>query len=205
MADVNIPVGEVFTSPILKGTSGILEACTVYLEGLKYEKLHLEFEDGMVKAYTCKNFEQEEYNQNYVRENVLANHETLPIGEFAIGTNTAAYAMAREYHIEGKLPILIAEKTGPHFAVGDTCYSWAEDTPVYNPDKKEIIARDNEISIRRKEDPGEAYFGHHLDITKPYDELGSIEVQCADGRRILIFADGKFVLPGTEELNRFLN
>ena len=124
VADVNIPVGEVFTSPILKGTSGILEACTVYLEGLKYEKLHLEFEDGMVKAYTCKNFEQEEYNQNYVRENVLANHETLPIGEFAIGTNTAAYAMAREYHIEGKLPILIAEKTGPHFAVGDTCYSW---------------------------------------------------------------------------------
>ena len=104
-----------------------------------------------------------------------------------------------------KLPILIAEKTGPHFAVGDTCYSWAEDTPVYNPDKKEIIARDNEISIRRKEDPGEAYFGHHLDITIPYDELGSIEVQCADGRRILIFADGKFVLPGTEELNRFLN
>ena len=62
---------------------------------------------------------------NYVRENVLANHETLPIGEFAIGTNTAAYAMAREYHIEGKLPILIAEKTGPHFAVGDTCYGWA--------------------------------------------------------------------------------
>ena len=49
----------------------------------------------MVKAYTCKNFEQEEYNQNYVRENVLANHETLPIGEFAIGTNTAAYAMAK--------------------------------------------------------------------------------------------------------------
>ena len=41
VADVNIPVGEVFTSPILKGTSGILEACTVYLEGLKYEKLHL--------------------------------------------------------------------------------------------------------------------------------------------------------------------
>ena len=54
-----------------------------------------------------------------------------------------------------------------------------------------------------KKDPGEAYFGHHLDITIPYDELGDIEVQCADGRRILIFADGKFVLPGTEELNRF--
>ena len=118
---------------------------------------------------------------------------------------TAENLLTKKYDIADKYTILIAEKTGPHFAVGDTCYSWAEDTPVYNPDKKEIIARDNEISIRRKEDPGEAYFGHHLDITIPYDELGSIEVQCADGRRILIFADGKFVLPGTEELNRFLN
>lgn len=205
VADVNIPVGEVFTSPVLTGTCGVLEACTVYLEGLKYEKLHLEFQDGMVKAYTCGNFEQPEENQNYVRENVLANHETLPIGEFAIGTNTAAYAMARAYHIEGKLPILIAEKTGPHFAVGDTCYSWAEDTPVYNPDKKEIAARDNEISILRKEDPGKAYFGHHLDITIPYDELGRIEVVCRDGRKIPIFAEGEFVLPGTEELNRYLS
>ncbi len=36
--------------------------------------------------------------------------------------------------------------------MGDTCYSWAEDTPVYNPDGKEIIARDNEISEMRKDD-----------------------------------------------------
>ena len=43
---------------------------------------------------------------------------------------------------------MIAEKMGPHFAVGDTCYSWAEDTPVYNPDGKEIIARDNEKVFR---------------------------------------------------------
>ena len=48
---------------------------------------------------------------------------------------------------------IIAEKTGPHFAVGDTCYSWSEDTAVYNPDGKEIIARDNEVSILRKKDP----------------------------------------------------
>ena len=156
----------------------------------------------MVKAYTCKNFEQEEYNQNYVRENVLANHETLPIGEFAIGTNTAAYAMAREYHIEGKLPILIAEKTGPHFAVGDTCYSWAEDTPVYNPDGKEIIARDNEISEMRKDDVSLAYYGCHTDITIPYDELGSIRVIDDEGEMISIIENGRFVLPGTEELNR---
>lgn len=204
VADVNIPVGEVFTSPVLKGTNGVLEACEVYLNGLRFEKLHLVFEDGMVKTYGCGNFDGEEENKSYVLENVLANHDTLPIGEFAIGTNTAAYAMARQYHIEGKLPILIAEKTGPHFAVGDTCYSWAEDTAVYNPDGKEIIARDNEVSLLRKEDKSKAYFGHHLDITIPYDELGSITVQCKAGREIKIFADGRFVLEGTEELNKYL-
>lgn len=60
--------------------------------------------------------------------------------------------------------------------MGDTCYSWAEDTPVYNPDGKEIIARDNEISEMRKDDVSLAYYGCHTDITIPYDELGSIRV-----------------------------
>ena len=205
VADVNIPVGEVFTSPQLAGTGGILHVKKVYLNGLQFRDLKLVFDCGQVIDYTCYNFKTEEENRKYIEDNILHHHPKIPMGEFAIGTNTTAYVAALKYGIADKLPILIAEKMGPHFAVGDTCYSWAEDTPVYNPDKKEIIARDNEISIRRKEDPGEAYFGHHLDITIPYDELGSIEVQCADGRRILIFADGKFVLPGTEELNRFLN
>ena len=103
------------------------------------------------------------------------------------------------------LPILIAEKTGPHFAVGDTCYSWAEDVKVYNPDGKEIIARDNSISILRKEDPSKAYFQCHTDITIPYDELGSIVVVAKDGTETEIIRDGRFVLPGTEILNEPLN
>ena len=90
---------------------------------------------------------------------------------------------------------------GPHFAVGDTCYSWAEDTPVFNPDGKEIIARDNEISEMRKDDPGLAYFGCHTDITIPYDELGSIRTVDDEGEMTSIIEDGRFVLPGTEGLN----
>ena len=124
------------------------------------------------------------------------------MGEFAIGTNTTAYTSARRLGIEDRLPILIAEKMGPHFAVGDTCYSWEEDTPVYNPDGKEIIARDNEISALRKEDLSMAYYGCHTDITIPYDELGSIAMIDDDGEMIPIIEDGRFVLPGTEELNR---
>ena len=76
-----------------------------------------------------------------------------------------------KYGIGDQLPVLIAEKMGPHFAVGDTCYSWGEDCPLYNPDGKEIIARDNErVSILRKEDVSKAYFGCHTDITVPYKE-----------------------------------
>ena len=109
--------------------------------------------------------------------------------------------MAQKYHIQDKLPILIAEKMGPHFAVGDTCYSWSEDTAVFNPDGREIVARDNEVSILRKEDPGKAYMGCHTDITIPYEELEYIRVITRDGREISIIENGKFALLGTEELN----
>ncbi len=205
VADVNIPVGEVFTSPRLKGTNGVLHVKQVYLGGLSYADLELRFEDGMVRGCRCANFETEEENRGYIAENILYHHETLPLGEFAIGTNTTAYVMARKYGIGDRLPILIAEKMGPHFAVGDTCYSWQEDTPVYNADGKEIIARDNEVSLLRREDPSRAYFGCHTDITIPYEEIGCIEVVCAGGRRIPLLRDGRFVLPGTEPLNEPLD
>ena len=105
VADVNIPVGEVFTSPVLKGTTGKLFVSQVYLNELKYLNLEIDFEDGMIRDYTCTNFEKEEECRKYIKENVLMNHETLPMGEFAIGTNTTAYRMARDFDIADKLPI----------------------------------------------------------------------------------------------------
>ena len=159
----------------------------------------------MIADCTCTNFETEEENRNFLRGNLLFHHDTLPLGEFAIGTNTTAYAVAKKYDIAAKLPILIAEKMGPHFAVGDTCYSWSEDQPVYNPDGREIIARDNEVSILRKEDPGKAYFGCHTDITIPYDELGLLEVLGENGFCREIIRNGRFVLEGTGELNHPLD
>lgn len=201
VADVNIPVGEVFTSPVLKGTNGILNVKEVFLEGLKYINLKVVFEDGMTKSVSCDNFEDPSEGEKYINDNVLFHNKSLPMGEFAIGTNTTAYVMAGRYNIADKLPILIAEKTGPHFAVGDTCYSHSEDTPVYNPDGKEIIARDNEVSVKRKDNSGEAYFGCHTDITIPYDELGSITVCRKDNTRVDLIRDGRFVLAGTEGLN----
>ena len=201
VADVNIPVGEVFTSPVLEGTCGTLHVSCVYLNGLQFRDLELTFADGMITGYRCGNFADEEEGRKYIYDNILFRHETLPLGEFAIGTNTTAYVTARKYGIAGKMPILIAEKTGPHFAVGDTCYSWAEDIRVYNPDGKEIVARDNAVSARRREDVSKAYFHCHTDITIPYEELGRIAVVTGDGREIPLISGGEFVLPGTEILN----
>ncbi|MBQ2987438.1 MAG: aminopeptidase [Tyzzerella sp.] len=205
VADVNIPVGEVFTSPVLEGTDGVLNVSKVYLNELQYRDLKLTFKDGRITDYNCSNFEDAEEGKKFIKDNVLYNHDTLPMGEFAIGTNTTAYVVARKYQIEDKFPILIAEKTGPHFAIGDTCYSWSEENRVYNQNGKEIVAKDNSVSILRKEDVSKAYFNCHTDITIPYDELGEISVVKADGTRIPILLDGRFVLTGTEVLNQALD
>ena len=202
LADVNIPLGEVFTSPVLAKTNGVINVSEVYLNDLKFKNLSVTLKDGMVADYTCDNFADEEKNREFFKENVLYNHETLPIGEFAIGTNTTAYVMANKYDIVYKLPILIVEKMGPHFALGDTCYSRAEDIKVYNPDGKEIISKENEISSLRKTQPEKAYFNCHTDITIPYEEIGSITAVEIDGKRTDIIRNGRFVLEGCEELNR---
>lgn len=214
LADVNIPVGEVFTSPKLKGTNGLLHVTEVYLNGLCYKDLKITFKDGMVEDYECANFPDKEDGRKFIKENLLYNRETLPMGECAIGTNTTAYVMAAKYGIMEKLPILIAEKMGPHIAIGDTCYSYCEDVRVYNPDGKEIVAKENECSVLRREDPKKAYFNCHTDITIPYEELSRIAAVTAqtvespimndvteERVEIPILLDGRFVLEGTLKLN----
>jgi len=201
-ADVNIPVGEVFTSPVLLGTNGMLHVKKVFLNELEYNDLEIGFIDGMVTTYSCQNFKVEEENKQYIKDNILFSRDTLPLGEFAIGTNTTAYVAAKKYKIEDKLPILIAEKMGPHFALGDTCYSHSEDIIVYNPNGKEIIAKDNSVSrLRKTSKKEEAYMNCHTDITIPYDELGELSAVLEDGTKTEIILHGRFVLPGTEELN----
>ncbi|MEF3694031.1 MAG: aminopeptidase [Candidatus Cloacimonadota bacterium] len=202
VADVNIPVGEVFTSPLLTGTNGVLHVEDIYLGSLRYFNIKLRFEDGWVKDYSCTNFENPEDGKKYIHENLLLPHNSLPIGEFAIGTNTLAYQIAKKYDILSLLPILIIEKMGPHFAIGDTCFSHEEDAPHPSfVNGKEMIAVENEHSAKRKEDPFGAYTQKHMDITLPYEMLASITAISKDGSKTDIIRDGLFVVPGTEELN----
>ena len=94
----------------------------------------------------CDNYEDEKRCKDLFKENVLFNHNTLPIGEFAIGTNTTAYVSANRYDIVYLLPILIVEKMGPHFALGDTCYSRSEDVAVFSTSLLIIPAPSNSLS-----------------------------------------------------------
>jgi hypothetical protein len=98
VADVNIPVGEVFTSPQLAGTEGLLHVTRVFLNDLEYRDIAIRFQDGMIVEYDCANFDSEQENKRYIRDNVLFHHDTLPLGEFAIGTNTTAYVAEKIRH-----------------------------------------------------------------------------------------------------------
>ena len=173
----------------------------MYLDGLLFEDLAIEFKDGRICSYSCGGFNDPEEGRKYIEENILFHHETLPMGECAIGTNTMACAESVRLGILERLPILIAEKTGPHFAVGDTCYSHEEQNRVFNPDGKEIFAKDNEYSLLRDTEPEKAYFGCHTDITIPYEEVGLLCAVRKDGSEVPIIRKGRFVLPGTEFLN----
>ncbi len=191
LADVNIPLGEVFTSPMMNETNGRLHVKEVFLNDLKFKNIDLLIKDGKIAEYNCTNYDDEKKNKEFVEENLLFHHKTLPMGEFAIGTNTFAYRLAKKYDIFEKMPILIAEKMGPHFAFGDTCYSNEENVRVFNPDGKEMMAKRN----------GEEYTYCHTDITIPYDELGLLEAVSENGESVIILQNGKFVLDKTLMLN----
>ncbi|MBD3192872.1 MAG: leucyl aminopeptidase [Candidatus Heimdallarchaeota archaeon] len=202
-SNVNIPAGEVFTSPKLQGTEGVLHVKESYQRSRLFKNLKVTFKDGYVTDYSCSNYDSEEENKKYIEENLLFPHKTLPMGECAIGTNTLAYVYSRKYDILEVLPILISEKTAPHFAIGDTCFARSEDVVRYNKfTNKRITACDNEKSILRKSDkPQEAYTNVHHDIVFPFDSIDFISGITKEGARIDIIKDGLFVLAGTEELN----
>ena len=66
VADVNIPVGEVFTTPELDGTEGLLHVTQVYLEGLLFEDLAIRFEKGRITEYSCGGFADQEEGRKYI-------------------------------------------------------------------------------------------------------------------------------------------
>lgn len=203
--DLNVPHGEMFTTPVLKGTNGLLNVKEIFLRGKYYKNLKLTFTDGLVTDYDCDNFSDTEENQRYIFENLLNRTKNAPMGEFSIGTNTLAYRMALDFDLFSRLPILLAEKMGPHIAVGDPCFARGEDSPVYNIySGKEMVARENEITMKRVENP-DCYVNFHTDITIPFNEMGLfIGVDTELEEEHVIIRDGRFVPSVANKLNENL-
>ena len=93
--------------------TGLIHVSGVYLGGYHFSNLTVTLKDGMVTGYDCDNFENPDEISVTLKKQYLKLMTALPLGEFAIGTNTTAYVMARKYNIVEKLPILIVEKMGP--------------------------------------------------------------------------------------------
>lgn len=204
--DLNIPYGELFTTPQLQGTTGGYHVSEIYLRKIGYKDLILEFQDGRIVEYICNNTNDEKADRAYVRKHLFGGQQKLTMGEFAIGSNTRAFAIAKKHHLIAKLPILLVEKMGPHIAIGDPCFARGEDAPIYNLyDKKEMIARENEHTACRIDQGDAVYFNRHIDITLPYDEIGAVTGVTATGEEIPIIRNGRFVLPGTGQLNQPLD
>ena len=79
-------------------------------------------------------------------------------------------------------------------------------TPAYEmEDGVDLSLIHIQMCIRDREDIEKAYYQCHTDITIPYEELEEISVLTKDGKNIILLKDGRFVLPGTEVLNKPLD
>ena len=103
---------------MLEGSNGVLHVTKVFLNGLEYKNLEITFENGRIKNYNCANFATEEENRAFIKENILFRHKTLPLGEFAIGTNTTAYVAAKRLGVEARMPIPDRGEDGTAFCSG---------------------------------------------------------------------------------------
>ena len=63
------------------------------------------------------------------------------------------------------------------------------------------MARDNDVSLKRKTGAKDAYYNCHTDVTIPYDELGEVTVVSENGERFPLIQNGKFVLEKCQKLN----
>ena len=195
-SDLNIPYGEIFTTPKLSGTTGLYHISESFLRGHVFHGLRLRFQDGYLLEASCVE------GDDYLRTHLFDISIPITMGEFAVGTNTKVFSLAKHYELVDRLPILITEKMGPHIAIGDPCFAGSEDAPIHNLfDGKEMVCRQNERTSKRAEDGEAVYYGHHIDITLPYDKVAKLSGLRQDGSEVSLIEDGKLVLQGTQNLN----
>ena len=185
----NIPAGEIFTTPVLEGTSGLLHLKSFYFQGHHFTNLRFSFSDGMVTGCSC------EEGIGPVRNILMGGHESLPIGELGIGTNAGAYKLIRDFKLYESAPILISEKTAPHLAIGDSCYA-RQSPPVYNEySGKEVAVANNNPEL----------YNIHIDMALPFAEIGRLSVRLVGGGELVIIRDGAYLPAYLKDLNKYIS
>ncbi len=200
LADYELPAGEIYTTPRLAGTNGLLHIEKLSYRGYSFENLKLTFEDGLVSSWSCSDCPDAEEGSRLMAEVLFAPLETLPLGQLSIGTNTALCCLAERYSLDACLPELLRSKISVQFVLGDSCFAGTEETAVFNPDRKEMIARENEKTALRREDPTEAYTHVRIPLSLAFLDIEKITVITEKGSNDLI-RSGRFVLPGADILN----
>ena len=181
----NIPAGEIFTTPQLAGTQGVFHLKSFYFQGHRFENLRLYFEDGRIQS--CNSSSGPELVKNIL----MGGHESLPIGELGIGTNAGAYKLISDFDLYETVPTLIAEKTAPHIAIGDSCYA-RKKTPVYNEySGKEIHLAVNNAKL----------YNIHLDMTLPLNEIGLLSARIPGRDDFILIRDGAYIPHYLKEMN----
>lgn len=189
----NLPAGEIYCTPNLNGTNGIIHLNKTFINNDVIVDLFLKIENGMIVEYNCKNFLTEEENIKFLDEKLFENKGRMPISEFAIGTNKKLYDLLKSYHLLDKVPVIILEKTAPHIAIGDTCYAREENQVYYNENGKEVVMKSNELTSSKSEDEN-TYFNNHIDIVIPFDTIGYIYGIRSNGDEEEIFINNEILL-----------
>ena len=203
-SETAIPFGDVSTCPRLQGTEGLLHLEEAWVQGVRYQDLKITFEDGYIKDYGCSNFEDPEEGRRFVYENLLKPADTLPVSGFSIGTNTEAFCMAHQHGIMDRLSAPLLKKMGLQITVGNEGLGTEKASPLYNSDKREMIARGHALGQERTASAGGEGSALPVSGTKaftlPFDVLGRVTIQSPE-TMLDVIREGRFVLLGTDILN----
>ncbi|MCK5116583.1 MAG: hypothetical protein KAR44_08270 [Candidatus Aegiribacteria sp.] len=186
-------------------TARIDDPSCLYRYGLKVDRVHIDV-FNFVYSLSVKELKDISdtfavaYQEGLEEDNKLEYDRRTVSISLPMGYERLVPFMEESYTERGLNPHFA--KMGPHFAIGDTCYSHQEDVDHFDKlTGKKLIAVQNDKSALRHTVPEEAYTNTHTDVTLPYTSLDSVTAVYSDGRKIDILRSGRFVLPVTEILN----
>lgn len=90
-SDGTLPGGSIKFKPLMEETKGTIHIPEFAAYGMTWKELVFTVEDGMITSCECDGFESEELMKKAIRDKFFRGNDMVPLAEFVLGTNTAAY------------------------------------------------------------------------------------------------------------------